>query len=136
MSDWKTFLEEGRQFHRTAKGSVKRPDIFTPVIVQNIAAMAIEKYFMALFLKRGVMPLNHTILDLCSSAVTLLKLPPHLLKVLAEMDGVQQICSLEHFKITPPSSDDVLRFLNALDETAMIVLKELNVCENETTHAL
>ena len=49
---WREFYEEGQGFHRAARGGLKRPGVFTPEVVQNIAAMGIEKYFMAIFSRR------------------------------------------------------------------------------------
>ncbi|MDR1964357.1 MAG: hypothetical protein LBQ50_11305 [Planctomycetaceae bacterium] len=122
---WLTFLLDGRGFHKTVRSSPKRPNIFTPDIVQNIAAMAIEKYFMAVFLERKIMPMNHTMTDLISTAQLFLSLEPELVETLYYMDHLQQICSFDHFKITTPSDSDVPRFLKAVDDVAAIAEREL-----------
>ncbi|MDR2116521.1 MAG: hypothetical protein LBP87_09080 [Planctomycetaceae bacterium] len=123
---WQTFLLEGRGFHKTVRGSRKRPNIFTPTIVQNIAAMAIEKYFMAIFFKRRILPLNHTMTDLISTAQMFLSLEPELVKTLYYMDHLQQICSFDHFKIITPSDSDIPRFIRAVDDVAEIAEQELS----------
>ncbi|MDR2641362.1 MAG: hypothetical protein LBC74_01055 [Planctomycetaceae bacterium] len=124
--DWNTFFEDGCNLHKTAKGAVQKPKIFTPEIIQNIAAMAIEKYFMAIFTKRGFLPLNHTMTDLVSTAISIsLPIKPDLMETLHYMDQLQQICSLDTFKITPPTQSDIPRFLKATADVAELAAKEL-----------
>ncbi|MDR2171034.1 MAG: hypothetical protein LBP59_12900 [Planctomycetaceae bacterium] len=133
ISDWQQFFEDGRNFHKTACGAVKRPEIFTPEIIQNIAAMAIEKYFMAIFMKRGFMPFNHTMTDLISAAAAMaLPLKSDLIETLYYMDKLQQICSFDSFKITPPTETDIPRFIKAADDVAELAAKELKI--NVTAH--
>jgi hypothetical protein len=122
---WQTFFSDGCGFHKTVRGSQKRPNIFTPSIVQNIASMAIEKYFMAIFLKRGILPMNHTMTDFINTAQIFLSLEPELVKTLSYMDYLQQICSFDHFKMITPSVTDIPRFLKAVDDVAEIAEREL-----------
>jgi hypothetical protein len=126
--DWCIFYDEGCCFHKTVNGAVKRPEVFTPEIIQNIAAMAIEKYFMAIFIKRSFLPLNHTLSDLLDTAASLsLPIESDLLETLNYMDQLQQICSFDNFKITPPTQSDVPRFLKAVADVAAIASKELQI---------
>ncbi|MDR1959149.1 MAG: hypothetical protein LBQ54_08930 [Planctomycetaceae bacterium] len=127
---WRSFLTEGRAFHKTLQGSLKRPEVFNPLIVQNIAAMAIEKYFMAIFMHRGLMPMNHTMTDFLTEAKLFLTLPPQLEETLLYMDVLQQICSLDHFQITPPTDRDIPRFLEAADLVAELAHMELKHATN------
>ncbi|MDR2762564.1 MAG: hypothetical protein LBB88_08200 [Planctomycetaceae bacterium] len=128
IQDWREFFEDGYSFHKTARGAVNRPDVFTPTIIQNIAAMAIEKYFMAIFRKRGFMPLNHTMTDLVNAATTIaLPISSELLETLYYMDQLQQICSLDSFKIIEPVQSDVSRFLKAASDVANLAAKELQI---------
>ncbi|MDR1491784.1 MAG: hypothetical protein LBT05_03560 [Planctomycetaceae bacterium] len=129
MSDYQVFFDEGRAFHKAARGSIRRPEVFTPEIVQNIAAMAIEKYFMAIFLKRGRLPLNHTASDFLMEAKLFLPVSEELENTLLYMDQLQQLCSMETFKITPPDKNDVFRFLKAADETAAMAEREIFTCD-------
>lgn len=118
MADWKTFLEEGKKYHRTAQGSVRRPEVFTPAITQGIAAMGIEKYTMAICMRTGILPRNHTMADLLAELDTLVAIPPDVRETLHYMDSLQRICSLDTFSIRDPSAQDVPRFLAALDALA------------------
>jgi len=105
--DWEVFLDEGRAYHKTAKGSLKRPEVFTPGIVQNICAMAIEKYFMAIFTQRGLFPANHTMTDFIEGMKSIAPLEADLEKKLRRFDELQSICSLEFYKIEEPQKEDI-----------------------------
>ena len=129
LADWKTFLEEGKKFHRTAQGSVRRPDVFTPAIIQNVAALGIEKYFMAVFAKRGMLPRNHTMTDLLEEAQGFITLSGETEQTLRYMDSLQRICSMDDFSIADPLPEDVPRFLEALDE--LQTLAENGIAETQ-----
>jgi hypothetical protein len=120
---WEQFLEEGRSFHRAALGGLKRPEVFTPEIIQNIAAMGIEKYFMALFVRQGVLPRNHTMEDFIEEARAFMLLPEDLEVLLRRFDALQNICSFDDFRITKPSLDDVNHFVDAVNRVAVLAEK-------------
>jgi HEPN domain-containing protein len=123
--DWEQFLEDGEAFHRTARGSLERPEVFTPDLVQNIAAMAIEKYFMAIFTHRGFMPRNHTMGDLLDEAKTFMAIPDDLDTSLRYFDSLQSICSMDNFLIKKPAPEDAPRFVEAVDRVALLAEREL-----------
>ncbi len=124
LADWNTFYTEGKSYHKTAQGSVKRPEVFTPGIIQNLAAMSIEKYFMAIFMHRGLLPRNHTMADLIWEAKRLFPIEAELEKILLYMDSLQAICSIEHFKITEPKQSDVPDFIRAVEMVALLAEAE------------
>jgi hypothetical protein len=124
--DWEIFLEDGRAFHRMARGSLKRPGVFTPELVQNIAAMGIEKYFLAIFAYRGLLPRNHTMGDLIDEAKTFMVIPADLEASLRYFDSLQSICSVDYFTITKPVQEEALRFVETIDR--MAILTEQDYC--------
>ena len=126
LADWETFYTEGKRYHQTAQGSVRRPEVFTPSIIENIVAMSIEKYFMAFFMRRGSLPRNHTLLDLVEEAQKLISMDPVLVESLMYMDSLQRICSVFEYTIIPPERSDVPRFLEAIDGVARLVGPELD----------
>jgi len=123
LPDWEKFYQEGLGFHTTVLGSLKRPDIFSPSLVQNVAAMSIEKYFMAIFMSHGTLPKNHTMADFLEEAENLFPIDPELQETLLYMDSLQQICSVEKFKITAPKAADVPRFVSAVNQVASLAEK-------------
>lgn len=125
QADWEIFYLEGSRYHRTAQGSVRRPEVFTPVIVENIVAMGIEKYFMAIFMHRGTLPRNHTLLDLVEEASAFMTLDVELTDTLRYMDSLQKICSIYDISTTPPAPKDIPRFISAIDAVARLAETEL-----------
>jgi hypothetical protein len=128
--DWEEFYEDARGFHKTVRGSLNRPEVFTPELVQNIAAMGIEKYFMAVFTHRGLMPQNHTMQDFVEGVKSFLELPAGLEKSLLYFDSLQSICSMDDYNIIKPSPGDVSRFVEAIDRVAILADMELAVTPN------
>jgi hypothetical protein len=118
--DWEQFLEDGRGFHRTVLGGLKRPGVFTPEILQNIAAMGIEKYFMAIFTRRGLLPRNHTMSDFVEETGSFMALSEELKASLLYFDSLQNICSFDDFRITKPAPEDVARFVDAINQVAKL----------------
>ncbi len=126
-TDWKIFYTEGKAYHKTACGAISRPKVFTPEIMLNLIGMAIEKYLMAVFICRSTLPNNHTMEDLAAAL-----LPGELNKevgnVLSEMDDMQQICSVDHIITKTPRSEDIVRYMKALDSIAVFAKGELETC--------
>jgi hypothetical protein len=120
LSDWEEFYRDGKSFHKRTRISVDQPQIYTPVLIQNLAAMSIEKYFMAIFMSRGFLPRNHTMFDLLEEIKQIVPISPTLEETLLYMDSLQQICSIDNIKITLPQEDDVPRFLEAVDEVEFL----------------
>jgi hypothetical protein len=124
---WEQFLEDGRGFHRTVLGGLRRPGVFTPELIQNIAAMGIEKYFMAIFTRRGLLPRNHTMRDFVEEAASFMTLPESLEASLLYFDSLQNICSFEDFRITKPAPADVTRFVDTINQVAKLAEEEIGV---------
>jgi hypothetical protein len=125
--NWEQFLEDGRGFHRTVLGGLRRPGVFTPELIQNIAAMGIEKYFMAIFTRRGLLPQNHTMRDFVEEAGSFMVLPVGLEASLLYFDSLQNICSLDNFTITKPAPGDIARFVDAINQVAKLAEEEIGV---------
>jgi hypothetical protein len=123
--DWEQFYADAQGFHKTVRGGLKRPEVFTPEIVQNIAAMGIEKYFMAVFTHRGLLPQNHTMRDFVEEVKAFLDLPAGLEESLLYFDSLQSICSIDDYKIIKPSPEDLPRFVEAIDAVALLADREL-----------
>jgi hypothetical protein len=123
--DWEQFFADGQGFHRTVRGGLKRPQVFTPELIQNIAAMGIEKYFMSIFTHRGLLPQNHTMSDFVGEAKAFLTLPSDLEESLLYFDSLQSICSIYDFRIIKPETKDVPRFVDAIDRVAQLAEQEI-----------
>lgn len=114
--DTSEYWAEGLGYHRTAVGARRRPKVFTPEIVYNLLAMAIEKYFMAFFEARGTLPDNHTFTDLMRAAHRLHPLPPDLAEALTDLELLQDVCPIfEDYQRRAPSPAQLTRLYWATD---------------------
>jgi len=118
--DWQKYLDEGREYHRACRGAVTRPEIFTPEILRHLAALAVEKYFIAALSCHGILPRGHTMTDLLEELRDLapeVPLPPDLETAVRGLDA-GRLCSLD--PVTPPPAvpGDAPRFLDAVDQAA------------------
>ncbi len=127
-TEWKPFYEDARAYRKTACGAVRRPRVFTPEIMLNIIGMAIEKYLMAVFIRHGVLPSNHTMHDLVESLDGVASLDAETCDTMRAMDDFQQICVLDDIRTRTPEPEDIARFLRALDRVSALAEGELAPC--------
>ena len=109
ISGWQEFLRQGEGYLKTASGGyARRRKIFTPEILYNLVAMAIEKFAMAALMRHGALPYNHTMADLVEAMDALF---PDAIDELREgllaLDRYQEICALDSYSIRPPSTEEV-----------------------------
>jgi hypothetical protein len=121
---WERFLGEGREFHRVFRGALGRPEVFTPALLQNIAAMGIEKFLMAVFTRRGMLPRNHTMTDFIEEMRAFRPLGAEMEADLRRFDELQSICSLDNIRTLEPEAADIALFARALDGAAALAEEE------------
>ncbi len=109
ITGWEEFFDEGRDFLRAAANAHgRRAAVFTPEILYNLIAMAIEKFVMAALMRHGALPYNHTMTDLVAAANHHLPgLVRGLENDLLALDAYQEICDLEGYRVTPPSAAEI-----------------------------
>lgn len=129
LDDWRQFYKEGDDYLGTAtKAAARRREIFTPEILYNLAAMAIEKYFMALLMYHGDMADNHTMRDLISSVERHLPVAPDLAAALIRLDAFQEICALDTWRRQPLTDEDVPYILATARQVNEFVAAQLGRC--------
>ena len=109
IDDWAQYRLEGEQFLRLAEQAHHRQKkAFTPTILYNLVAMAIEKLVMAALMRCGRLPDNHTLHDLVAALERWL---PETVRGVAgplcELDSFQDICDPYAGTITAPSRREV-----------------------------
>ncbi|MCI5148762.1 MAG: hypothetical protein D3916_05120 [Candidatus Electrothrix sp. MAN1_4] len=126
---WEEFLSDGQAYLNTATVAyAKKNKVFTPEILYNLIAMALEKFVMAALMQRGTMPYNHTMADLVEAMEnTFPGKMEGLSQGLLDMDKYQEICDLDGFKITPPEMEQIPGMLELAEELHTLVTNEL-VC--------
>ncbi len=112
ISDWRKYLKEGEQYLATAMGAAeRRSDVFTPEILYNITAMAIEKLIMGYLMSRGDLADNHTMGDLLDAVERNAGPQPELAAKLRFLDGYQEICDIDTFRHDAPDPSDIPEIL-------------------------
>ena len=109
IDDWPRYQQEGEQFLHLAEQAHRRhKKAFTPTILYNLVAMAIEKLVMAALMRCGQLPDNHTLHDLVAALERWL---PDSVRGLAEplcqLDSFQDICDPYAGTIISPSAREV-----------------------------
>ena len=130
IKGWEEFLQEGNQFLATANNAyVQRREPFTTGILYNLVAMAIEKLIMALLMKSGNLPYNHTMHDLVEAIDEFL--PGELAGLgeeLERLDGFQDICDMESYSISPPTMGQISGMLALALEVQARVMASVADC--------
>ncbi len=91
-TQYEEYVKDGEGYLRAAVNGQKRPEIFTPEIIYNILAMAIEKFVMATLISRKMMADNHTFIDLIGAAAQISPFSDELVKALKDLQVYQEIC--------------------------------------------
>lgn len=114
ITGWQDFLADGSGYLNTAVGALaRRREVFTPQILYNLIAMAIEKFVMAALMLYGAMPYNHTMRDLVMAMEeTFPGAVADLRDELLALDSYQEICDLEGFAIAPPGMKKIPAMLD------------------------
>lgn len=112
ITDWSKYLGEGEQYLALARGAAtRRREVFTPNIIYNVIAMAIEKYLMGLLMYHGTLAENHTMGDLLSAVERVVGPLPQFTESFRYLDSFQEICSLETYQCREPTWEDIPRIL-------------------------
>jgi hypothetical protein len=126
IQGWQEFLKDGNGYLRTAKGAYLNGNIrFTPGILYNIIAMAIEKFVMAALMCHGTMPYNHTMGDLVEAMEE--TFPDAIVDIregLLQLDTYQDICDPYEFTLIVPDRDEISGMLKTASR-----LQELVTCQ-------
>lgn len=123
IDGWEEFLHDGEAFLKTGVAAyVKGKKAFTPEILYNIIAMAIEKFVMAALMQRGALPYNHTMGDLVESMNEVF--PDGMSDIkngLLDLDRYQEICDVDTFNIIPPAMEAIPAMLDLAQKMQELV---------------
>lgn len=122
LEDWRQYIKEGGQYLNTAVNAARdRPTVFTPEILYNLTAMAIEKFLMGFLMYHGDMADNHTMADLLRSVERHVEVTPEFAERLLVLDSFQEICDLDTYKIRKPTPEDIVMILAIGHEVKVFV---------------
>ena len=124
---WEEFLADGQGYLRTASRAFAGDrEAFTPEILYNLVAMAIEKFVMAGLMFRGALPCNHTMADLVEAMEeSFPHVAPEIREELLRLDAYQDICDPYHVVITAPARDEIPQMLALATKLKQLVANEI-----------
>jgi hypothetical protein len=113
IDDWQSYKAEGQQFLGLAERAFRNKNTnFTPEILYNLIAMAIEKLVMGALMAIGRLPYNHTMHDLVAALEQWI---PESVEGLANdlrgLDKYQEICDPYACTMQVPTTAEVALML-------------------------
>lgn len=112
IEGWRQYIKEGGQYLRTAhQAAERRGEVFTPEILYNLTAMAIEKFIMGYLMSRGDLADNHTMRDLLDAVERNAGPQPELGAKLRYLDAFQEICDMDTYSRKPALPEDIPEIL-------------------------
>ncbi len=128
IEDWREYISDGGKFLHTALNAAqKRPEVFTPVILYNLTAMAIEKFCMGYLMYHGDLADNHTMTDLAEAVERHAGPQPELTKKLLFLDSFQEICDVNSYNRHPPSKEEIGKILTIGQEVKDFVSSKIEL---------
>ncbi|TVR16802.1 MAG: hypothetical protein EA401_00990 [Planctomycetota bacterium] len=131
---WRAFYDDGCKYLRSAEGGRNRPQVFTPDITFNLAAMAIEKLSMALLLEAGDIADNHTMHDLVLSLSRLPDLDLGLLEAIDNLGRFEDLCPMAPPQNAVVLAEDVPAILAVARELHEVSLQRLPLASEAELH--
>jgi hypothetical protein len=110
MEDIRIWFKEGCQYLLAGSGNKKK---FNLTIRYNLLAMAFEKFVMAILMKHGNLPDNHTFSDLLFGLERVMDVNPEMKRTIIRLESAQDICSFTDC------------FRRELDEKELVVMKDM-----------
>ena len=128
IEDWREYISDGGKFLHTAVNAArKRPEVFTPEILYNLTAMAIEKFCMGYLMYHGDLADNHTMADLAEAVERHAGPQPEFTKKLLFLDSFQEICDLSTYKRRPPNKEEITQILSIGQEVSDFVSSKIEL---------
>lgn len=113
-STWNDFYIHGVQYMIAVEKSVRQSGLFTPVIIYNMSAMAIEKLLMGVLILHGDLPYTHTLSGMADFAKNIVGLDEKLVEDMNIMDSMQMICSEDDKSLKEPGAEDIPFFIDVM----------------------
>lgn len=120
MKEYKKYIDDGEGYLKAAVNGQKRPEIFTPEIIYNMLAMAIEKFVMAALLSKKMVADNHTFTDLVDAAAQISPFKDELIKNLKDLEVYQNICPVfDGYNRDPFPAEKIPLMIKVTDEVKL-----------------
>ena len=121
MDEWIDYIQEGRQFLKTARNGQKRKTVFTNEIVYNLIGLSLEKMMVGLCMSYGHMPADHTLTGIVSELNELCPMEASLAEEIRAMDRIQDLCALDMKTFCSVSDGQITQMLSLTERVAEFV---------------
>ena len=125
LVDWQEYVKEGHQYFKTAVNGIKRPEVFTPELVYQITAMAIEKMLVGLSQFHRQMPGDHTLEGLVEGLDQICPLEAHLAEQVKALGRLDNMCLLEPVNRLIPDDREISAMLETASQVEVFVLNQV-----------
>jgi len=112
---WSEYIDEGRQYLKTALAGRKRAAVFNNELLGNLIGLSLEKFLVGLCLRHGHMPADHTLGGMVAEADRVCPLDRSLVEEILMLDRAQDLCSLD-VHMPPAVSDRRIETLLRMNE--------------------
>ncbi len=119
---FETDYADGIAYHQAAL--LYRKENQRPSLVFNIAAVALERYLVALCDLYGLEPKNHNYITLMLDIEEVLTIPIELTRRIKAMDWIFGICSIDEYRHPNPDINDMNNVLILCDEVFKLFDRE------------
>jgi hypothetical protein len=126
ITGWQEMYRAACDYAKAIEKATDHTSVFSPETTRNICSLALEKFFMAFFMHRGMLPQNHRMTDLLITAEEFLSISRETKAALLKIDNQMDLCSLDNVSITPPPATDIPEFVAAVFEVKNLVSGALN----------
>jgi len=128
IEDYRKYVREGEQYLRTAvTAAARRKDVFTPEILYNLTAIAIEKFLMGFLMYHGTLADNHTMQDLSNAVEAIAGRQETLAGQLRYLDSFQEICDMDTYNRKAPEPGDIPKILGIGKDVKRFVLSRIDI---------
>ena len=127
--DWQSQIENGRRYLKTACNGQKRPAVFTPELIYQLTAMAIEKLLAGIYQYHHQMPEDHTLAGLVDGLVPLCPLEKEVADRIKAMAAFDDMCSLLPCPRHIPNAEELAAILMTARDVAAFALQQVGTTE-------
>lgn len=107
ISSWDEHFIAGRKYLDTAVKGLDRPSVFNNELIFQLAAMAIEKMIIGVYLYHHQMPFDHTLSGLVEGLASVCPIEAGLFERIKHIEQIDDMCTLAPVRRTEPSNGDI-----------------------------
>lgn len=129
-NDWSKYIQEGRQYLKTARNGRKRKDIFNNELLCNLIGLSVEKLLVGFCLRHGHLPADHTLNGIVSEVNGFCPMDESLAAGICMADHIENLCSLEIGPVCKVSDRQVELMIAMNEEVALFVERHLMITQS------